>query len=198
MLFTEDHDSMSLEREETQRLKREILISKARSLVAGVCNMVTRDSASKQIVCPGTFGPHRPWKRNAEERSIQRSDDAMQLHRTCKVDDNAPVNCMHTPAHCSPRRHLKRPPVSLAGGFSPLRRTVNRPGGETTLTVGKVKLIESRISPHSRDFTLRASDIHIIRSPTFTTRQSPVVLQNSRLWSDYIIRKKLINSRKWR
>lgn len=29
--------------------------------------------------------------------------NTMQLHRTCKVDNNAPVNCMHTLAHCSPQ-----------------------------------------------------------------------------------------------
>lgn len=41
-------------------------------------------------------------KKNIEETHTTQQN-TMQLHRTCKVDNNAPVNCMHTLAHCSPQ-----------------------------------------------------------------------------------------------
>ncbi|KAG7190457.1 hypothetical protein KM043_006561 [Ampulex compressa] len=89
-----------------------------------VVNMVTRDSASKQIVCPGTSGPHGPWKR-ASGGPIQRSRKRCNNEDTPGAIASSDVRCAHeiggtmTAQYMhSPRRRL---PTKLQGGPLALR-----------------------------------------------------------------------------
>lgn len=133
-------------------------------------NMVTRDSASKQIVCSGTFGPHTPWKRTWR-RLIQRSKTRCNYTGRAKSTTRRLIVC--TPWHIVHQEafettaHETLLVVLLLGN-----RKETFVSLAMTLTVGKVKSIGSRISPiretfrgdqHShRSFTRSDTKIHSI------------------------------------
>jgi len=126
-------------------------------------NMVTRDSASKQIVCSGTFGPHRPWKRTWR-RLIQRSKTRCNYTGRAKSTTRRLIVC--TPWHIVHQEAFETTAretllvVLLLGN----RKEVCEPGDDADCWQSQVDR-KSYIA-HSRDLSWRptfTSFVHTIR-----------------------------------
>lgn len=134
-------------------------------------NMVTRDSASKQIVCSGTFGSHRPWKRTSR-RPIQRSKTRCNYTRRAKSTTTRRL-IVCTPWHIVHQEAFETTAHEILLVVLLLRyhKQVREPGDDANSR--KVKSIGSHISPIRETFR---DDQHLRLSFVHTMRKSLLVL----------------------